>query len=45
MYQVTHLKDHKALQRFMNEANKYGYIIICMTESNIGFTIIYKYSS
>ena len=44
MYQVAHLKDYKALQRFINETNNYEYIIICMTESNIGFTIIYKYN-
>ena len=43
MYQVAHLKDYKALQRFINETNKYKYTIICMTESNIGFSIIYKY--
>jgi len=45
MYQVVHLINYEALQRFINESNYYKYVIVCMTESNIGFTIIYKYNN
>lgn len=42
-YEYVYLPDIRALANFIEEANRNKYTIVTMTESELGYTIIYKH--